>query len=758
VEKVPAKIEAVNGMLWAFGALYVGVNEYRDPTKSGLYRLTDSDGDDMLDKVELLRQISARGDHGVHAIRLSPDGESLFLITGNNTEPTEWISSRVNTNWGEDHLLPRMPDGRGHNRDRLAPAGIIYKVSPDGEDFEIYSHGYRNIFDADFNAEGELFTYDADMEYDFNTPWYRPTRVLHTVSGSDYGWRNGTGKWPEWYVDSVPAAVNIGPGSPTGVAFGYGANFPAKYQNALYILDWSWGKIYSVHLRPDGSSYTGEKEDFISGAPLPVTDIVINPSDGAMYFTIGGRKVQSGLYRVTYIGNEDTSPSIVKNSGQKARNLRQSLEAFHGFVDTGAVNKSWRYLNHEDPFIRSAARIAIESQPSKSWANRAFREKIPERRIPALLALARVAGIDRFHRKEGDPPINKTIGNNIINALLDIDFEDLDETGRRALVRTYQVVFNRFGAPNPELALKATVQLDAQFPAETIEMNQLLCETLVYLQAPTVARKAIGLLKRAPTQEEQLEYARSLRMLKAGWNNQLRTDYIEWFLNAANYRGGASFEIFIENIRKEAVATLTDKERSDLAAVLSRKPERKSPIQALTANFMKGRTYVKSWTMDDLAAEANLSMTNRNFERGRTMFAGTACYSCHRFQNAGGSTGPDLTGSGGRYSPSDFLDQIINPGKEINEQFVPIAVEMLNGETHYGVVVNLKADRVTINTDLTNPNQRTNIDRKQIKSLEPSTVSPMPPGLINMLTKEEIFDLTAYVLSGGNPDDKRFSN
>ena len=758
VEKVPAKIEAVNGMLWAFDALYVGVNEYRDPTKSGLYRLTDSDGDDMLDKVELLRQISARGDHGVHAIRLSPDGESLFLITGNNTEPTEWISSRVNTNWGEDHLLPRMPDGRGHNRDRLAPAGIIYKVSPDGEDFEIYSHGYRNIFDADFNAEGELFTYDADMEYDFNTPWYRPTRVLHTVSGSDYGWRNGTGKWPEWYVDSVPAAVNIGPGSPTGVAFGYGANFPAKYQNALYILDWSWGKIYSVHLRPDGSSYTGEKEDFISGAPLPVTDIVINPSDGAMYFTIGGRKVQSGLYRVTYIGDEDTSPSIVKNSGQKARNLRHSLEVFHGVVDTSAVNKSWRYLNHEDPFIRSAARIAIESQPSNSWANRAFKERIPERRIPALLALARVAGIDRFHRKDGDPPVNKTIGNDIINALLDIDFEDLDETGRCALVRTYQVVFNRFGAPSPGLALRATVQLDAQFPAETIEMNQLLCETLVYLQAPTVAKKAIGLLKQAPTQEEQLEYARSLRMLKAGWTNQLRTDYIEWFLNAANYRGGASFEIFIENIRKEAMVTLTDKERSDLAAVLSRKPEKKSPIEALTANFMKGRNYVKNWTMDDLAAEANLSMANRNFERGRTMFAGTACYSCHRFQNAGGSTGPDLTGSGGRYSPSDFLDQIINPGKEINEQFVPIAVEMLNGETHYGVVVNLKADRVTINTDLTNPNQRTNIDRKQIKSLEPSTVSPMPPGLINMLTKEEIFDLTAYVLSGGNPDDKRFSN
>ncbi len=756
IVKVPVDIEAANGMLWAFDSLYIGVNEYRDSSKSGLYRLTDTDGDDMLDTGELLRQISARGDHGVHSLHLSPDGESLFLITGNNTEPTEWSSSRVNTNWGEDHLLPRMPDGRGHNRNRLAPAGIIYKVSPDGKNFEIYSHGYRNIFDAAFNADGELFTYDADMEYDFNTPWYRPTRVLHVVSGSDYGWRNGTGKWPEWYVDSVPAAVNIGPGSPTGVTFGYGAKFPAKYQNALYILDWSWGKIYSVHLRPDGSSYTGEKEDFISGAPLPVTDMIVNPSDGAMYFTIGGRKVQSGLYRVTYIGDEDTESAIAKNSGQRERNLRRSLEAYHGIVDTSAVGKAWRYLDHEDPFIRSAARIAIESQPSRTWSNRALKERTPERRIRALLALARVEGIDPFHRQDGDPPVNKTLGNDIVNDILDIDFDDLDETGRRDLVRTYQVVFNRFGAPNPGLALRTTVKLDAQFPAESIEMNQLLCETLVYLQSPTVAAKAIALLNQAPTQEEQLEYARSLRMLKEGWTNPLRVAYIEWFLNAANYRGGASFEIFIENIRKEALETLTPQERVELASILERKPVKKSPIEALTQNFMKGRSFVKNWTLDDLSAEANASMVNRNFERGRAMFAGTACYSCHRFQNAGGSTGPDLTGSGGRYSPSDFIDQIINPSKEVNEQFVPIAVEMLDGTTHYGVVVNLNTDRVTINTDLTNPNQRVNIDRKLVKSLAPSKISPMPPGLMNMLSKEEIFDLTAYVLSGGNPDDKRF--
>ena len=148
--------------------------------------------------------------------------------------------------------------------------------------------------------------------------------------------------------------------------------------------------------------------------------------------------------------------------------------------------------------------------------------------------------------------------------------------------------------------MRVTVQLDAHFPARTLEMNQVLCETLVYLQSPTVAKKAIALLKQAPTQEEQLEYARSLRMLNTGWTNELRTEYIQWFLNAANYRGGRSFEIFVENIRKDALNTLTDKEQKDLAEVLMRQAKKKSPMEALTAAAMQGRAFVKNWTMEDV--------------------------------------------------------------------------------------------------------------------------------------------------------------
>ena len=110
VQPVPADIRAVNGMVWMNNALYVGVNDYEKKIPSGLYRITDSDGDDNLDKVEMLRAMEARGDHGVHAVVPSPDGKSLFLITGNATDPTQLAdTSQVPQVWGEDHLLPSFP-------------------------------------------------------------------------------------------------------------------------------------------------------------------------------------------------------------------------------------------------------------------------------------------------------------------------------------------------------------------------------------------------------------------------------------------------------------------------------------------------------------------------------------------------------------------------------------------------------------------------------------------------------------------------
>jgi putative heme-binding domain-containing protein len=750
VEKMPVEIRAANGLLWAFGALYVGVNDYERRIPSGVYRISDTNGDDQLDKVELLRAIKASGDHGVHAILPSPDGRSLFLISGNNADLTEVNTSRVPLNWGEDHLLHRMPDGRGHNRDRLAPGGIVYRFSPDGKEWELYSSGFRNIYDGAFNHDGELFTYDADMEYDFNTSWYRPTRINHVTSGSEWGWRNGAGKRPEFYPDNLPAALNIGPGSPTGVTFGYGAKFPAKYQNALFALDWSWGKLYAVHLEPKGSTYVATKEEFLSGAPLPLTDAIIHPADGAMYFAIGGRRVQSGLYRVTYTGKESTA--LVKPSKSKearAREQRRALEAFHGRQDPRALKAAWPELDHQDRFIRWAARVAIEHQPIATWSERALTERNAGRQVEALLALARAAGVDPQHRKPGHPPLDPVMGAKILDALARVDWAKLNHEQRLSLVRAYEICFVRFGRPDDATIQRILAQLDGRFPAASFDLNWLLCETLAFLQSPSLAGKAIALIQSAPGQEEQLEYARSIRFLKTGWTTALRTEQFEWFLKAANYRGGASFERFLEFIRRDAEASLTEVERAGLQAVLAKKPEKKSPL-AQMAEMFGGRSETTDWKLDTLAPRVEGRLKKRDFEKGRKMFGAAGCFACHRFGNEGGMTGPDLTGASGRYSPRDLLDQILNPSKEINEQFVPVVITKSNDETVTGVIVNLNGDNVMVNTDPANPFQQETIDRKRVKNIEPSKVSPMPEGLLGLLTEEEVLDLTAYILSGGD--------
>lgn len=761
VQKVPVNIRAINGMIFAFGALYAGVNDYEREMTSGLYRISDSDNNDELDKVELLRAFDSKSDHGVHAVMPTPDGKSLYLITGNNAiiegGPHEGTAdhSPVAKIWGDDHLLPRMPDGRGHNRHVLAPGGIIYRVDPDGKEFEIFASGFRNIYDAGVHRDGELFTYDADMEYDFNTPWYRPTRVNHVVSGGEYGWRNGAGKYPEFYPDNLPGTVNIGPGSPTGALFGYGAKFPAKYQDAFYVFDWSWGKVYAVHLEEDGSSYTGTKEEFITGAPLPVTDAIVHPGDGAMYFAIGGRRVQSGLYRVSYTGDENTATIDMTPKTTPHRELRHTLEAFHGKQDPAAAGNAWPHLDHDDRYIAWAARVVLEHQPSDQWAEKALAEPEPGKRIPALMALARVTGVSPTHRPEEGFQVDEKMRDQILASLLETDFAELDHEDRLGFVRTVQIVFSRFGDSDQATHDALIAKLDPSYPADDFEENWLLTETLAYLQAPNTAAKAMELIAEAGSQEPQMEYARSVRFLKTGWTPELREQQLNWFLKAANYRGGASFSKFIEFIRNDSLATFTEAEQKTHAELIAKKPEVKSAIENVGALFA-GRTPTM-WTLDELSEAAETGMKNRDFDTGRKMFTAAACYACHRFGNAGGMTGPDLTGSGGRYSPHDFLDQIINPSKEINEQFAPIVVTQNDGTQVSGVVVNLSGDRVTLNTDLSDPNQRVNVDRKEVKSIELSKVSPMPPMLLNMLKKDEVLDLVAYVLSGGDPENEMFA-
>lgn len=752
IEKIDLPIGQAQGLLYAFDSLYVMVANEAYQGR-GLYRVRDTNGDDQFDDVKLLRKLEGGGEHGPHAIVLTPDKKGLFIVVGNQTKITALNGSRVPPNWSEDLLLPRLWDGNGFMKGVLGPGGWVAKTDPDAQNWELHTVGFRNQYDAAVHKDGDLFTFDADMEWDMNTPWYRPTRVCFVASGADFGWRSGGSKWPSYYPDTLPPVVDIGPGSPTGVTFGYGAKFPAKYQNAYYAADWSYGKLYAVHIEPDGAGYKGVAEEFITGQPLPLTEVIIHPQDGAMYFTIGGRKTQSALYRVTYVGKESTAPSTQKLAGGSARELRRKLESFHGHQDPKAVKAAWPFLSHKDRYLNTAARVALEWQPAESWRDQALAEKNPTGAINALIALIRVSARDEFHRKPtADPVPDPTLQPAILASLDRLKWDSLSEFQKLGVLRTYGLAFIRLGRPEEATRQRLGTLFESRFPTTSQPLNLQLGELMVYLASPNAATELVAALQKAPSQEEQLAYAKMLRVLRTGWTPALREAYFSWFLKAANFRGGASLSGFLRDMKNDAIATLSDSEKASLQALLDTKPPKRSALD----NLLADRKQVKEWTLTDLRPALNDGLRRRNYERGRELFGAVGCYNCHRFATEGGAVGPDLTGVSGRFSPPDLLESLIDPSKEISDQYQAILVTKKDGETVIGRVANLNDETLMIATDMTDPNAFANVKRTDVESIEPSKISPMPEGLLNTLQQEEILDLMAFLLSGGNRDAKYF--
>lgn len=756
VEKLPVDLSGAQGLLWAHDSLYVVING----GKSGLHRAVDTDGDGLVDKADYLMPVSGGGEHGPHAVILAQDGKSLLIDAGNHTKLPEGItSSRVPMNWGEDHLLPRRWDANGHAAGILAPGGWIIQTDALGNERELISMGYRNQYDIALNADGELFTYDADMEWDFGSPWYRPTRVAHATSGSEFGWRSGTGKWPTYYEDSLPPVVDIGPGSPVGVTFGYGTKYPAKYQKALYLLDWTYSTIYAVHLTPDGASYSGELEDFVFGQPLQVTDAVIG-QDGAMYFTIGGRGTRSALYRVVYEGSEATEAVDARDEkNADLRLVRKRLESLHRGGDAD-LEMIWSHLDHSDRFIRYAARIALEHRPVDAWRAKALAEANPRAAVTALMALAR----------QGSPDDRAAV----LASLGKVNPKALDEQGQLALVRSYQLAMIRLGQPSDDERGGLIQKFDAMFPSSNESLDAELVQLLVYLESPTVVPKGVALIEKLAAEDEPvpqwskiaernkgyggtvqamldnmppvraMHYAFVLRNAKTGWTPDLRRKYLSFFNQIAMHPGGASFPGFIRQSREDALANVPISEQplydEIISAPLGGKPYEATPPKG------PGRVWTKEETLASLGSE----IRGANYDQGRNLFHATHCAKCHRFAGEGGAIGPDLSTAGRKFSLPDLIDAIVDPSKAISDQYGSHQILTSDGATLVGRVVEMGDELHVYTADVNLPPQI--VKQDDVEEMQVSKVSQMPTGTIDTLSPDELKHLIGFILSGG---DKR---
>ena len=744
-ERLPLELEGAHAILWHGDSLYVTVSE-GDKKAKGVYRTRDLDGNGSFETIEKIKSHNGGGEHCAHSLVPSPDGKWIYFISGNMTSPPEVDRSWLPPIWAEDQLLPRNPDGRGHARNIMAPGGWIARFHPDGSNWELVAGGFRNPFDMAFNEHGELFAYDADMEWDLGMPWYRPTRLCHVIPGAEFGWRNGTGKWPEFYEDSLGAVVDFGPGSPTGVVSGKGAKFPAKYQRAIFCFDWTFATIYAVHLTPDGVSYKGEREEFLVGTGLPLTDAVIG-EDGSLYFASGGRRTESTLWRIRYTGSEDTKPVW----SEKALPQAASLKAMLGDSPGAGADVAAGRIGSEDRAERYTARVVLENAGVDRV--RAAKAESPRAIISKSIALSRVG--EKADRADA------------FESLMSIDWASLSTEQKLSWLRACDLVFIRLGEPSKEERSKVLAKVDAAFPAEDVRLNGELCRLLCYLQAPKIVERTLvqmaepdpvqlpdwarlvsrnerygpGIartLREAPPLAD-IHLAYCLRVVKGPWTAGQRRQLMEWYAEVEGKEAGNSFGLFLERMKQDTLENATEEERK-LVESWGLKVV-KSPF----ANLPRAKGPGRDWTVEEVAKLAQ-NLEGADLENGKQMFKAALCMACHRVGPEGGASGPDLSTVAGRFSTADLAAAIVEPSKEVSDQFQFPLITKKDGSTVYGKVLDEKDLVLIVATSALDLTQTIEIESGEIEKIEPSEISPMPPGLITSLSEKELRDMLAWLL------------
>ena len=255
---------------------YVGDN--------GVWRIKGfaSDAESKVKPVRVL-EIKTGGEHDAHALRKGPDG-FWYLIAGNGTK-------------GSFGLQNVNASGIPHPR-----AGVIWRISPDWTQREVWAEGFRNAYDFDFGPGQTIDTFDSDGERDISLPWYRPTRVFRVRKGQDAGWVSRSWKRPN--VDPMMPTVlaELGRGSPTGVLRSPGKRLPTRFRSGVYVLDWTFGRV--VFVADDGNTELVASPSGSEG--FAVTDIVASP-DGSLLVSVGGRRSRGGIYRIDASQPQDAS-------------------------------------------------------------------------------------------------------------------------------------------------------------------------------------------------------------------------------------------------------------------------------------------------------------------------------------------------------------------------------------------------------------------------------------------------------------------
>ena len=307
-------------------------------------RLEDTDGDQVYDTTRVIATgLGGRGPQGLvvygdHLYAVGGDGVQLYsgYKAGGTLKRERRLGERFNT--GGDHAahtLLRGLDGwiymvsgdgggigeRRHITEKSSPVlyertASVFRFDPTGKTWECIGAGGRNPPSLGMNYLGEFFSFDSDMEWHVDLPWYRPVRLNHWATGGDQGWQ-GVGAYPSYYLDCLPGVLNVGRGSPNWGIFYEHTQFPEKYRDAFIACDYLWksatsggyanpGRLCAFELDRAGATWKakmtvlaqakrGAKDHKGGGINFALVDVDVAP-DGSILVTDHNQ----GVWRIFY--------------------------------------------------------------------------------------------------------------------------------------------------------------------------------------------------------------------------------------------------------------------------------------------------------------------------------------------------------------------------------------------------------------------------------------------------------------------------
>jgi putative heme-binding domain-containing protein len=244
-------------------------------------------------------------------------------------------------------------------------------------------------------------------------------------------------------------------------------------------------------------------------------------------------------------------------------------------------------------------------------------------------------------------------------------------------------------------------------------------------------------------------YATVLGGADKGWTAAQRVEYFGWIKNALTaYKGGRSYVGFLDRARKMALASVDKADFEKYDELSGGKLLTESGNDIINSD-VQPEGPGRRWTLEE-AEPLVANLVGRDLVKGKAMYAATLCQSCHTMQGAGGAIGPDLSQLGTRFSAKDILVATLDPSATISDQYQSTVLELKAGGSILGKINDEDAKNYYISQNPFAPNDIKTVAKSTVALKKNSEVSIMMPGLINRLNEEELKDLMAYLISGGN--------